>query len=67
MPKLEGAGLAAELTKLRPGILTLFISGYTDHRVLEHLPEPHKYIVLQKPLNLRALLATIGETISKNS
>jgi PAS domain S-box-containing protein len=67
MPKLEGAGLASELTRLRPEISTLFISGYTDHRVLDHLPKSHKCIVLQKPLNLRSLLATIGETISKNS
>jgi PAS domain S-box-containing protein len=67
MPKLEGAGLATELSRLRPEISTLLISGYTDHRVLDHLPTRNRPTVLQKPLNLRSLLATIGETISKHS
>ena len=38
MPKMEGAELARELAKLRPEISTLFMSGYTDHRLLELLP-----------------------------
>ena len=67
MPKLEGAGLSTELTKLRPGISTLFISGYTDQRILEHLPQKSQCVVLQKPLNLRSLLSTIGEAINKNA
>ena len=38
MPKLEGAELATRAGEARPGIPTLFMSGYTDHRLLEHLP-----------------------------
>jgi len=66
MPKVEGADLAAELTRLRPGITTLFMSGYTDHRVLESLPKSRRPAVLQKPLNLRSLLTTICTAIEKN-
>jgi PAS domain S-box-containing protein len=63
MPKLEGAELAIELSKVRPGISTLFMSGYTDRRLLEHLPQSSKPTVLQKPLNLRSLLGIIGEAV----
>jgi PAS domain S-box-containing protein len=67
MPKLEGGELAAELSRQRPDVATLFISGYTDHRLLEHLPEALRHSVLQKPLNLRAMLSTIGEAIAKQA
>ena len=63
MPKVEGAELASELAKLRPGISTLFMSGYTDHRLLEHLPMVRRPAVLQKPLHLHSLLEAIGEAM----
>jgi CheY-like chemotaxis protein len=65
MPKIEGGELASELTRLRPELITLFISGYTDHRLIEGLPQSSRLTVLQKPLNLRSLLATIGDALSK--
>ncbi len=67
MPKMEGAELARELAKLRPNISTLFMSGYTDHRLLELLPAMRRPAVLQKPLNLQTLLETIGGTMKPNS
>jgi CheY-like chemotaxis protein len=67
MPKMEGTELARELAKLRPEISTLFMSGYTDHRLLELLPEVRKPSVLQKPLNLQTLLETIGEAMKPSS
>jgi nitrogen-specific signal transduction histidine kinase/CheY-like chemotaxis protein len=66
MPKVEGAELASELAKIRPGICTLFMSGYTDHKLLEHLPQGRPN-VLQKPLNLHSLLRTIGGAMKKTS
>jgi PAS domain S-box-containing protein len=67
MPKLEGSALALELSKVRPGIPTLFMSGYTDRRLLDHLPQMRKPTVLQKPLNLRSLLGTIGDAVKETS
>lgn len=67
MPKVEGAELARELGKLRPGISTLFMSGYTDHRLLELLPEMRRPTVLQKPLNLQTLLETIDSAMKPTS
>jgi CheY-like chemotaxis protein len=67
MPKVEGAELASELAKLRPGISTLFMSGYTDHRLLEHLPKVRRPAVLQKPLHLHTLLEAIGEAMKNTS
>jgi hypothetical protein len=63
MPKMEGTELAGELAKLRPGISTLFMSGYTAHRLLEPLSKARRPVVLQKPLHLHALLEAIGKAI----
>ncbi len=60
MPKVEGAALACELTRLRPGVPTLFMSGYTDHQQLESLPGTPRPTVLRKPIHLQSLLQTIG-------
>jgi len=62
-----GVELARELGKLRPGISTLFMSGYTDHRLLELLPEMRRPAVLQKPLNLQTLLETIDGAMKQTS
>jgi hypothetical protein len=43
------------------------MSGYTDHRVLQHLPETRRPAVLQKPLNLQTLVATIGAAMKASS
>ncbi len=63
MPRLEGAELAAALERVRPEMITLFISGYTDQRLLMRLPENPRPRVLQKPIKLRNLLNTIGEVM----
>jgi PAS domain S-box-containing protein len=67
MPKVEGTALAIELEKVRPGISTLFMSGYTDHKLLEYLPKTRRPAVLQKPLNLQTLLETIGGAMKETS
>ena len=66
MPKMEGSALAAKLTAQWPNLATVFISGYPDHRLLEQLPASSRTTVLQKPLDLHALLAAIGSTLAKS-
>ncbi|MDR3764094.1 MAG: PAS domain S-box protein [Acidobacteriota bacterium] len=65
MPKLEGVELARQLGAVRPEMSTIFVSGYTDHRVLEQLPSSAKTTVLQKPLNLRSLLGSISQVLTQ--
>jgi DNA-binding NtrC family response regulator len=67
MPKMEGTSLANELATARPGIKTLLMSGYTDHRLLEHLPNARRPVVLQKPLKLRTLLEAISNALGQSS
>ena len=43
------------------------MSGYTDHRLLEHLPKVRRPAVLQKPLHLHTLLEAIGEAMKNTS
>jgi PAS domain S-box-containing protein len=67
MPKMEGTTLANELATARPGIKTLLMSGYTDHRLLEHLPNVRRPVVLQKPLKLQTLLEAISNAMRHSS
>jgi DNA-binding NtrC family response regulator len=65
MPRMDGTELASKLARIRPGTITLFMSGYADHR-LEETPTIH-HPVLHKPLNLDALLETIGGVTKQSS
>ena len=63
MPKMNGHELAAQLTKLRPDIRVVYMSGYVDN------PLVHKEITgsgaafLQKPFTQEALVAKIRSAL----
>jgi len=49
MPNMSGKELADKITKIRPDIKVLFISGYTDNAIVHHgILEPGTYF-MQKP------------------
>jgi CheY-like chemotaxis protein len=60
MPGLSGPELAERMRTLRPGIPTLFISGYArDHRLLEP-DDAHPVAFLAKPFTREAFDAEIA-------
>ena len=63
MPRMGGVDLAAELQRLRPGIVTLFMSGYT-FRELE-VPDGGDVHFLQKPFTPTVLLGFVGKAVPK--
>ena len=63
MPGMSGTELAARLESLRPGFITMFMSGYSG-RALAHptLNAPNFY--LQKPFSISILLSRVAEALS---
>ncbi|MGC9196941.1 MAG: PAS domain S-box protein [Syntrophobacteraceae bacterium] len=64
MPNMNGKELAKRIRELKPGIRTLFMSGYTADAIahLEELDE--RAVFLQKPFSLNDLAAKIRQALS---
>jgi hypothetical protein len=64
MPKMNGRELSSRLTRLRPELKVLFISGYTDDTVFHHgvLDEGAQF--LQKPFSPDALVEKVTEVLN---
>jgi PAS domain S-box-containing protein len=64
MPTMNGTELSARITSLKPGIGTLFMSGYPTS-VISHRGLLHEGIhYLQKPFDLNALARAVRETLA---
>jgi FixJ family two-component response regulator len=62
MPELNGRELAERLAVRRPGMQILYISGYTDHEVLDGIVGPGCNF-LQKPFTPEALANKVREAL----
>ena len=63
MPKKSGIDVYHEIKKVRPDIITVFMSGYTA-KMMSSLPEENTHILL-KPVDPKTLLATIRKLLDK--
>lgn len=63
MPKKSGIDVYHEIKKVRPDIITVFMSGYTAKKI-NSLPEENAHILL-KPVDPRTLLSTIRKLLDK--
>jgi CheY-like chemotaxis protein len=64
MPGMRGTELAWELGKLRPGIKTIFMSGYIDDDVVRRGIAQSNATFLQKPFSLHLLAQKVKEVIA---
>ena len=65
MPGVDGPSLAASLRKLIPGIKILFVSGYPEEEMRNHLPaEMDSVYFLAKPFALVDLLNKVQELVA---
>jgi PAS domain S-box-containing protein len=58
MPGTSGPSVARQVTEMRPGVRTIFMSGYADRRVGSDLLGPNDEF-FQKPFNLQVLASKI--------
>jgi len=66
MPELSGPELAEQLSRLRPDLLVLYISGYTDHALLHRGAIEQGTAFLQKPFLPAALLEKVDSLWAQN-
>lgn len=65
MPGMNGLDLAEELTRRRREMRTIFISGYTQHPLLEKRSMPATAFYLRKPFSVEALTRTVREALAR--
>lgn len=65
MPHLGGRQLVKQLTTLRPGLKTLFLSGYTDDAIVRHGVLEEGFAFLQKPFTTIGLAQKVREVLDE--
>lgn len=63
MPKMNGRELSEALVRLRPGIKTIFMSGYTDDAIMRYCVGERGVAFLPKPFNLTTLTGKVREML----
>ena len=63
MPYLDGKSLSEELTASRPGLKTLFVSGYTAHTIVRHGILDQGLDFIEKPFSRHTLLTQVRRVL----
>lgn len=63
MPGGSGQKLAREIANLQPGIRRIFMSGYSEHTVLQSILSEPRNLFLQKPFTPLQLLRKVREAL----
>jgi two-component system, cell cycle sensor histidine kinase and response regulator CckA len=65
MPNMNGRQLAEQVSKLRPKVKVVFMSGYTDDAIVHHGVLNAGMAFIQKPLTVDLLLAKVREVLDQ--
>ena len=64
MPGMSGPELARQVSKSRPGLITLFMSGYADSEILRTSAPGGLQNHIQKPFTIDGLLSRVAEGLA---
>jgi CheY-like chemotaxis protein len=64
MPRMSGRELTERIAPIRPGLRTVYMSGYTDDAVIRHGVLEANVAFLQKPFTAQSLVRKIRETLA---
>ena len=66
MPEMNGIELAAAARKLRPGVETILLSGFTPGTLTRHsLTDEAAPAILQKPLSRDELVGVVSAAVAR--
>jgi PAS domain S-box-containing protein len=65
MPRMNGQQLSERLQPLRPAMKVLFMSGYTDHSIIDRAILKSGVALLQKPITPETLTRKVREVLDK--
>ena len=65
IPDMNGPEIARRLTQSRPGLKTLFMSGYMDDSLGDHGLSSERVDFLQKPFSPRVLASKVREILDR--
>ncbi|HEX8818192.1 MAG TPA: PAS domain S-box protein [Terriglobales bacterium] len=63
MPKMSGPELAQTLTRARPEMKVLFMSGYTDDLIAHHGMLDSGTMLIEKPFDINSLLTKVRQAL----
>ncbi len=66
MPKMHGKDLAESLQREQPGIIVIFMSGYTDDVIARHGVLDRNLNFVQKPITASILTRKLRSVLDKN-
>jgi two-component system cell cycle sensor histidine kinase/response regulator CckA len=67
MPRMNGPELAERISRLRPGLVVLFMSGYTDRTIRLHDQFGDGANFIQKPFTTYSLTKKVRELLGKSA
>jgi CheY-like chemotaxis protein len=65
MPRTSGRQVAEQITAIRPSIIVVYMSGYTDDAILRHGVIGEGVSFVEKPLIPNALLTKVREALDR--
>ena len=66
MPGLNGRQLAEQLQQRRPGLRVLYMSGYTDDGLVQHLVQTADAAYVQKPFDSETLGRKVRQALESS-